>query len=93
MSPSDYASVRNQFVHFNTGDSIIFHTLHLNQDKICEDEPNEYFLSTLSLASGVHPIIISRPNAQVVIDDSTETCGRISGKNSLLYTRNSSLKY
>ena len=79
-------SVRNQSVHFNTGDSIIFHTIHLNQDRICEDEPNEYFLSTLSLASGVHPINISRPTAQVVIDDSTETCCRISGKNDLLHT-------
>ena len=43
--------------------------------------------------NGVHPINISRPNAQVVIDDSTETCCRISGKNSLLYTCNKVLMF
>ena len=47
-------------------------TITINQDSICEDDPNEYFYSTLSLISPTHRIILSQPRTKITIDDSLE---------------------
>ena len=47
-------------------------TITINQDLICEDDPNEYFYFTLSLVSPTHRIILSQPRTKITIDDSLE---------------------
>lgn len=57
---------------FNRGDIRVCHTIDILQDSICEDDPNEHFFSDLSYVSGVLPITINPPTAEVIIDDSDE---------------------
>ena len=57
---------------FNRGDTHICHTIDILQDNICEYPPNENFFPDLAYVSGMQPITIAPPTAQVVIDDSDE---------------------
>ena len=54
------------------GDTSKIFTITLNQDSICEDDPKEYFYSTLSLVSSTHRIILAPHRAKITIDDSME---------------------
>ena len=68
----DYNAISGNIVEFNTGDSSKTFTITINPDSSCEDDPNEYFYSTLSLVSPTHRIILSSPRATISIDDSLE---------------------
>ena len=60
-------------LQFNQGDTRICHTITINQDVICENNPNEDFFSNLALASGTRPITVIREHARVIIDDNMES--------------------
>ena len=63
-------------LQFNQGDTRVCHTITINQDEICENTPNEDFLSNLTLASGIQPITVIREHARVIINDDMEPeCG------------------
>ena len=66
----DYIAVAGEELVFNRGDTRVCHTIYILRDTICEIDPNEHFFSDLSYVSGILPITISPPTAQVVIDDS-----------------------
>ena len=57
---------------FNPSDTRVCHTIIIQQDDICESDPNESFFSDLAYVSGIQTIIIDPPTAEVVIDDSAE---------------------
>ena len=69
---ADYVAVAGEELVFSRGDTRVCHTIDILQDIICEDDPNENFFSDLSYVSGVPPITINPPTAQIVIDDSDE---------------------
>ena len=48
------------------------HTITINQDDICENNPNENFFSNITLTSGQPPIFVTRPRVRVIIDDSPQ---------------------
>ena len=72
-SPGDYGAVVNKLLTFNIGDVRVTHTILVNPDTIREDDPNENFFSNIDYASGIQPIIVIRPCAEVIINDSMET--------------------
>ena len=71
MSPGDYNAVMGELLQFNLGDERICHTITINQDDVCE-EPYEDFFSDLILDSGIQPITVVQPRAQVIINDTIE---------------------
>ena len=50
----------------------VCHTITINQDENCENNPNEDFFSNLALASGMQPITVIRERARVIIDDNMD---------------------
>jgi len=68
----DYLAVTGEELVFNPDDSRVCSTIHILQDSISEHDPSENFFIDLAYVSGVQPIIITQPMAQVVIDDSDE---------------------
>ena len=68
----DYLAVSGEELVFNPDDSRVCSTIHILQDSISEHDPNEDFFMDLAYVSGVRPIIIPQPTAQVVMDDSDE---------------------
>ena len=72
VSPDDHTAVVNQMLQFNVGDVRVTHTITINQDNECENAPNEFFFSNLTFVSGVQPINLIRPRAQIIIDDNLE---------------------
>ena len=68
----DYISISRNIIQFNAGDASKTFTITINQDSTCEDDPNEYFYSTLSVMNPTHGIIFSPPRAVILIDDSLE---------------------
>ena len=78
MTPGDYGGVIGQLIQFNTGDTKRMHTILIEQDDICETDPDEFFFSNIILVSGTQPIDVIRPQATVFIDDSLEPeCGKL----------------
>ena len=72
----DYTAINRHDLVFNQGDSRVCHTVQITQDNICEIEPFEAFFSNLKYKSGTMPIIISRSQTRVLIDDTNELeCG------------------
>ena len=59
-------------LQFNQGDERVTHIITINQDDICENDPYEDFFSKLTLESGVQPITVIQPRAQVIIFDNME---------------------
>ena len=57
---------------FETGDITKTHRIQINDDNICEDQPNENFFSNIALESGIPDIFVTEPQATVTIDDSGE---------------------
>ena len=72
VSPDDYGGVANGILTFNQGDERVTHTIIINQDDICENDPYEDFFSNLTLNSGIQPITVIRPRAKVIINDTLE---------------------
>ena len=72
MSPLDYDGVMGEPLQFNQGDEKITHTITINQDGECEDDPNEFLFSNLALERGVQPITVIQPLALVIIIDDLE---------------------
>ena len=69
---SDYEGVVGEVLVFTHNDTRVCHTINIFQDDDCENNPNEDFFSDLSYVSGVLPITIDPPTAQVIIDDTLE---------------------
>ena len=77
-SHGDYVGLNGQIIQFNTGDTSHTHTIIITQDYFCEIDPNEYFFSNIVLVSGVQPIQVALPQANVTIDASLgPECGKI----------------
>ena len=67
----------NDLLIFNMGDERVTHTITVNQDDECKEDPYKDFFSNLALVSGVQPITVIRPRAQIIINDSLEPeCGK-----------------
>lgn len=63
-------------MEFALGETHACHIINILQDELCEappNSPNESFYSDLAYVSGVLPITIDPPTAQVVINDTHET--------------------
>ena len=66
-----------EIIQFNAGDVTQTHTITINDDDECEDEPNQFFLSDIRLDEGIPTITVTEPNATVTIDDTAEPeCGK-----------------
>ena len=61
-----------QIIQFNTGDINQIHRINITQDEDCEIDPIEFFLSDIVLDSGVQPIQVIHPQANITIDDTLE---------------------
>ena len=72
VAPDDYEAVASDVIQFNVGDVRVTYTIRINQDQICETNPNEVFFFDIVLNSGVQPIFVIRPTAEIIIDDSAE---------------------
>ena len=72
VSPDDYEAVVNELIQFNVGDVRVNHTIIINQDEICENDPDEFFFSDITFNSGMQPINVIRETATITIDDSIE---------------------
>ena len=69
--------MNGEIIQFNTGDTTKTHTIFIEQDQLCETDPIEFFLSNIVLDSGVEPILVIRPQANITIDDTLEPeCGK-----------------
>ena len=55
---------------FNSGDRLQNHTIFIRDDIECEQTPNEFFFSNITLSRGVRPIDVVTPQAIVTISDS-----------------------
>ena len=67
-------SVNGEIIQFNTGDTTKTHTIFIEQDQICE---TEFFFSNIVLDSGIQPIQVIHPQANITIDDTSEPeCGK-----------------
>ena len=66
----DYDAVNGEIVQFAVGDTFQTHTIIINDDDVCENDPNEYFIA---LVIGVQPIFVIQPQATVTIDDAAES--------------------
>ena len=69
---NDYEAVSGEIVQFNVGDTYRIHTIIINDDDECENDPNEFFFSNIALNHGVQPIHVINPQATVTIEDSRE---------------------
>ena len=76
VAGADYVAVVNQLLEFSVGDTRICYTVTINQDELCENNPNENFFVNLEYESGILPITVSPHRANVVVDDDGEVeCG------------------
>ena len=69
-------ALNGEIIQFNTGDISHTHAIIITQDHFCEIDPNEYFFSNIVLDSGVQPIQVIQPQANITIDDSLEECSK-----------------
>ena len=72
VAPDDYEAVTSSVIQFNVGDIRVTHTIRINQDHICETDPNEAFFSDIAFNTGMQPINVTRETATITIDDSAE---------------------
>ena len=63
-------------IQFSRGDVTQTHTITINDDEECEDEPNESFFSNIALDGGID-INITIDQAVITINDTAEPeCGK-----------------
>ena len=75
---NDYVPVSGQIIQFNRGDVTQTHTITINDDDLCEKDPNENFFSNIALASGIPDIDVTVPRATVTIDVANEVeCSKL----------------
>ena len=67
--------MNREFIRFNTGDTIQTHTIVIRDDVICERDPDETFLSIITLEEGDRVLLVRRQTTVVIIDDPEEECG------------------
>ena len=61
---------------FAIGNERACHTVHIIDDDICEDDPNENYFSSLEFGGGVQPITVDPALTEVIIDDTNQPeCG------------------
>ena len=72
VSPDDYGAVTNVRLDFVVGQTRSCHIVNINDDNICENDPNEHFFSDVVLSGSVLPIIVEPPQTQVIINDTNE---------------------
>ena len=78
VADGDYVPVAGEIIQFIAGDVTQTHTIILNDDNECEENPNENFFSNIALDSGIPDITVTVPQATVTIDDSGEVgCGKL----------------
>ena len=78
VSGADYGA-QSAVLVFNRDDTRSCHIITIVDDNVCEYPPNENFFSDLAYVSGMQPITISPPTAEVIIDDSDQPeCGEYS---------------
>ena len=66
-----------EIIQFNAGDVTQTHTITINNDEECEDEPNESFFSNIALDGGID-IDITIDQAVITINDTAEPeCGEL----------------
>ena len=68
----DYDAVNGEIVQFAMGDTFQTHTIIINDDDVCENDPNEYFFSNIALDTGVQLVFVIPPQSTVTIDDAAE---------------------
>ena len=65
------------FISFNTGDFTRNHTITINDDRKCENDPNEHFFSNLARYEAIGDINVTVPLATVTINNTAEPeCGK-----------------
>ena len=69
---NDYGAVSGEIVQFNVGDTSRTHTIIINDDMMCENDPSDFFFSNIALDSGVQPIFVIHPQAIVTVNDDEE---------------------
>ena len=72
VSSDDYVGVSDQIIQFNTGDTNQTHTIIINQDQVCEDDPNKILFSNITLVIGTQVIEVVQFKAIVIVDDELE---------------------
>ena len=69
-------AISNLSLEFNAGETRQCYSININQDDICEIDPNESFTVSLQYESGTQPILVEPDVADVLINDNDETeCG------------------
>ena len=69
-------SVFNVRLAFSIGDVRVCHTVHIIDDVVCEDNPNESFFSSLDVGSREQAIIVEPSLTEVIIDNTNQPeCG------------------
>ena len=68
----DYDAVNGEIVQFAMGDTFQTHTIIINDDDVCENDPNELLFSNLALDTGIEPIFVIQPQATITVDDAAE---------------------
>ena len=87
MAPGDYGAATNEIITIAEGQMRATHTIFINQDDDCENDPNEDFFSNIALDSGIPPISVIRPRAEVIIDDPAEPeCSKRNTHSIVIYT-------
>ena len=71
VANDDYEAVIDLELVISRGEARVCYTVSILQDRVCEDTPNEQFLSDLAYVSGLQPTI-SLSTAIVLIDDTEE---------------------
>ena len=77
VAPGDYVPYVDSPLVFQQSDLSVCHRVLINQDDVCEIDPNERFSSRLRYIDGIMPIVIQPALTEVVIDDTNEPeCGK-----------------
>ena len=77
MADRDYEESK-EFITFNAGDVNKTHTITINDDNECEDDPDERFFSLAGAVSGISDITVTVDRANITINDSGEAeCGQL----------------
>lgn len=72
VADDDYDAISNLLLEFNVGDVSKCFTVTINDDDVCENNPNENFTVYLQYESGIQPIFVTSNVTNVLIDDRYE---------------------
>ena len=78
VAGQDYVATSSERLMFSRGIGRMCHRIHISDEDICEVNPAESFFSQLTYVSGILPIDVSPPVAEVIINDENEPeCGTL----------------